>query len=156
MHNTVAFTPNGLRYLVFPDPVEAHEEQIGSVLISTQPDPNKKASEGTVVAVGDGDAMGASPLSSSEIQPRRCCKYTIGDKLIYGQYSGYEQEFDGEKYKVLAESEILGKRIIPAARDSRTMAGVGEKACPLCGGIMPAHDPEAEVCNPCFTESLNF
>lgn len=106
MHNTVAFTPNGLRYLVFPDPVEAHDERIGSVLISTQADPNKKASEGTVVAVGDGGYVGHSELSLLN------CKYAVGDKLIYGQYSGYDQEFDGTKYKVLAESEILGKRVV--------------------------------------------
>lgn len=113
MHNTVAFIPSGLRYLVFPDPVEAHDEQIGSVLISTQADPNKKASEGTVVAVGDGDQLNSAVATRSGLSSSYgACKYAVGDKLIYGQYSGYEQEFDGTKYKVLAESEILGKRVV--------------------------------------------
>lgn len=100
--NTVAFTPNGLRYLVLPDPIEAKSETIGEITISQQADVHQKASEGTVVAVGDG-------LDSVQYRP---CKYKVGDKVIYGKYAGYEHPFDGVEYKVLGEAEILGKRIV--------------------------------------------
>ena len=99
-----ACVPSGLRYLVLPDAVTTASETIGAYTVSTQVDAHKKASEGTVVSVGDGERNlhGPHPL---------VCKYKSGDKLIYGQYSGYEQEFDGVKYIVLSESEILGQRV---------------------------------------------
>lgn len=136
MPNSVAFIPNGLRYLVFPDPVEAKEEQIGSVVISTQADPNKKASEGTVVAVGDGGYVGHSELSLVN------CKYAVGDKLIYGQYSGYVQEFDEVKYLVLAESEILGQRVVTPFDGNRP-------GCINCGKPITNPDPTATDCGNC-------
>jgi co-chaperonin GroES (HSP10) len=108
--NSVAFIPNGLRYLVLPDPIEDESETIGGVTISTKADPNKKASEGTVVAVGEALEERVMVDGSQRIYTR-FCRYPVSAKLIYGQYAGYEQEFDKVKYKVLAESEILGERV---------------------------------------------
>lgn len=106
--NTVAFTPNGLRYLVLPDPIEAKSETIGEITISQQADVHQKASEGTVVAVGDGTRL----EEARTYTVLNGCKYKLGDKVIYGKYAGYEHPFDGVEYKVLGEAEILGKRIV--------------------------------------------
>lgn len=110
---TVAFIPNGRRYLVLPDKVEAKSETIGEYTISERSDPTKKASEGTVVSIGD--EVYRPDCNNSALGLERsgpACKYALGDKVVYGKYSGYEHTFDGVEYKVLAESEILGKRII--------------------------------------------
>lgn len=86
-----AFRPLGARYLVLPDPVVAEEKQIGEYRIERDADTHKKSSSGTIVAVGD-------------------CRYLKpGDRVSYGQYSGYEQKLEGTTYLVLQESEILGE-----------------------------------------------
>jgi co-chaperonin GroES (HSP10) len=92
MQTTVAFIPNGLRYLVLPDPIEEKSETIAGVRIVEQVQSHKKSSSGRVMAVGDGTK-----------------KYQVGTRLLYGQYSGYAQELGGVEYIVLAESEILGE-----------------------------------------------
>jgi chaperonin GroES len=33
----------------------------------------------------------------------------VGDKVIYGKYSGTEIKVEGEELKILRESDILGK-----------------------------------------------
>lgn len=143
MPNTVPFIPNGLRYLVLADSVEAESETIGAVTITKQADTHKPASEGTVVAVGDG------------IDHDERCKYALQDKVVYGKYSGYEQKFDGVDYKVLAQSEILGVRIVTPF-DQKVMPFEGETGCILCGAQRPLNDPEALYCTECFIKQLEL
>jgi co-chaperonin GroES (HSP10) len=93
--NTPAFRPNRFRYLVLPDEIEAKSTQIGDYRIEEGKDIHQQPSEGTVVAIG-----------------RDCIEYQVGAKVLFGKYSGYEQVFDGNRYKILQESEILGERIV--------------------------------------------
>ena len=41
-----------------------------------------------------------------------CEEYQPGAKVLYGKFSGYEQLFDGQNYLILAETEILGERLV--------------------------------------------
>ena len=93
--NTPFFRPIGNRYLVLPDPIEAESETIGDITLSTPKDPHKQSVEGTIVAKG-----------------KSCAELEIGDKVFYGQFSGYDQHLDGTDYKVLQENELLGERIV--------------------------------------------
>ena len=91
---TPAFRPGGNRYLVLPDSIGEDSETIGGVTLSIPKDPNKQAIEGTVVACG-----------------KSCADYELGDKVMYGQFSGYDLKLDGTDYKVLAENELLGQHL---------------------------------------------
>jgi len=93
--NSVAFEPLGNRYLVLPDPTEDQSETIGDITLSTPKDPNLIPAEGTIVAKG-----------------KRCVDLDLEDKVFYGKYSGYDQNVDGVDYKVLQETEILGRRLV--------------------------------------------
>lgn len=102
MQTKVAFIPNGLRYLVLPDPIEEKSETIGDVTIVSQVQAHKKSSSGIIVAVGAG-------VKNLEVYVQVPCVYKTGTHVLYGQYSGYAQELGGVDYVVLAESEILGE-----------------------------------------------
>ena len=97
MKNTTAFRPNKGRYLVLPNPVESQTTKIegSQYTIESQKDIHAKPSEGTVVAKG-----------------KDCTEYEPGARVLYGKFSGYEQLFDGTNYLILAETEILGERLV--------------------------------------------
>lgn len=118
--NSPAFRPIGNRYLVFPDPIEEESETIGEVTLSTPKDPHKQSVEGTVVAKG-----------------KSCTELEIGDKVVYGKYSGYDHALDGTDYKVLQENELLGEHLVtPFDPD----------VCQRCGGRRLDATNEAEPC----------
>lgn len=112
MSNTVAFRPNGLRYLVLPDPVDAQDTTIDEFVVSGKRDATQKASEGTVVAAGDGMYFNGHTATGANLLPSQFCKYVVGTKVIYGKYAGYEHVFEGVEYKVLTEAEILGEHLV--------------------------------------------
>ena len=73
-------------------PAAAEEKTIGGIII---PDSAKeKPLRGTVLAVGNGTKDEAMVLQA-------------GDEVLYGKYSGTELEFDGEKYLILRQSDVL-------------------------------------------------
>lgn len=78
---------------------EAEEKTAGGILL---PDTAKqKPQQGKVIAVGPGrlsDAGTRLPLAVA-----------IGDVVLYGKYSGSDVEVNGHEYKILRESDILGK-----------------------------------------------
>ena len=78
-------------------PVEAEELSAGGILI---PDNAKeKPTKGEVVAVGPGKA-----LDNGNTRPMTV---KVGDKVIYGQYSGSAYKHEGTEYKVVKEDDIL-------------------------------------------------
>ena len=78
------------RVLVKPAPAE--EKTIGGIII---PDTAKeKPLKGEVIAVGNG-------TKDEEMIIK------IGDTVLYGKYAGQELEFEGEKYLVMRQSDIL-------------------------------------------------
>ena len=90
----MAIKPLGDRVLV--KPLEASEEKVGSIFI---PDTAKeKPQEGTVEAVGSGRKEDGK-LIAPEVK--------VGDKILYGKYSGTEIKKDGKEYLIIRESDIL-------------------------------------------------
>ncbi len=78
------------RVLVKPAPAE--EKTIGGIII---PDTAKeKPSKGEVIATGNG-------TKDEEMVVK------VGDTVLYGKYAGQELEFDGVKYMIMKQSEIL-------------------------------------------------
>lgn len=77
--------------------LEEAEEMRGGLYI---PDTAKeKPSQGTVVAVGPGK------LSDEGVRMEMSVK--VGDRVLYGKYSGTDVTLDGEEYLILRESDIL-------------------------------------------------
>jgi chaperonin GroES len=77
------------RVLVLPAQAE---EKVGGIII---PDTAKeKPQHGTVVATGEGTKDEAMVLKE-------------GDEVLYGKYSGTELEFEGTKYLIMRQSDVL-------------------------------------------------
>jgi chaperonin GroES len=82
---------------VVVQPIEADEVTAGGIVI---PDNAKeKPTKGEVLAVGEGKALDNGSV--------RAPKVKVGDKVIYGQYSGSAYKLDGVEYKIVREDDIL-------------------------------------------------
>lgn len=93
----MAIKPLGDRIVV--KSLEEEEEKVGGIII---PDTAKeKPSEGEVIAVGPGKL-----LESGE---RQAMSVAVGDKILYGKYSGTEIKFGGEEYLIVREDDIMAK-----------------------------------------------
>ena len=91
----MAVKPLGDRVLV--KPIEQEEEKVGGIII---PDTAKeKPQEGEVAAVGPGKM-----LESGE---RQAMSVAVGNKVLYGKYSGTEIKYDGEDCLIMREDDIL-------------------------------------------------
>lgn len=60
----------------------------------------EKPQQGEVVAVGNGKVLDNGTKLAMDVK--------VGDKVLYGKYSGTEIKIDGEDYLIVKESEILG------------------------------------------------
>jgi chaperonin GroES len=91
----MAIKPLNDRILV--KPLEALEEKVGGIII---PDTAKeKPSEGEIVSVGPGKVG-----DNGERQPMTV---QIGNKVLYGKYSGTEIKYDGQDYLIMREDDVL-------------------------------------------------
>jgi chaperonin GroES len=78
--------------------VEAEEKTAGGIII---PDNAKeKPSEGDIIAVGDG----ARDEDGERIAP----DVKVGDRVLFGKWSGTEVKIDGEDLLIMKESDIMG------------------------------------------------
>jgi len=78
-------------------PSEPEEKVRGGIII---PDTAKeKPQQGEVVAVGPGKISDSGELIKMEVK--------VGDKVLYGKYSGTEVTVDGIDYLIMRESDIL-------------------------------------------------
>ena len=78
------------RVLILPAPAE--EKTIGGIII---PDTAKeKPLKGDVVAAGNGTKDEEMILK-------------VGDTVLYGKYAGTELEFEGKKYLMMRQSDVL-------------------------------------------------
>lgn len=78
-------------------PLEAIEKTKGGIYV---PDTAKeKPQEGEVVAAGPGKTSDTGEIIKMEV--------AVGNKVLYGKYSGTEITVDGEEYLVVRESDIL-------------------------------------------------
>ena len=86
----MAIKPLADRVLI--EPAAAEEKTIGGIII---PDTAKeKPLQGKLVATGNG-------TKDEEMVVKE------GDTVLYGKYAGTELEYDGKKYLVMRQSDIL-------------------------------------------------
>ena len=78
--------------------IEEKEQMQGGLYI---PDTAKeKPQEGEVVAVGKGKRLEDGKVVALDVQ--------VGDRILFGKYSGSEIKLDGEEYMIMREDEVLG------------------------------------------------
>ncbi|MCR4295664.1 MAG: co-chaperone GroES [Elusimicrobia bacterium] len=88
--------PLGDRVLV--KPVEAKETKRGGIII---PDSAKeKPQEGVIAACGKGKTTEDGKVIALDVK--------VGDKILYGKYSGSEIKLDDEDYLIMHQDDILG------------------------------------------------
>jgi chaperonin GroES len=77
---------------------EEEQKTTGGIII---PDSAKeKPQQGEVVAVGKGKRLDDGTLVPLEVK--------VGDKILFGKYSGSEAPKLGEEYLIMREDEVLG------------------------------------------------
>ena len=94
MAKTIKFRPLHDRVVVR----EQKTEKIGSIIIPDTAE--EKPQEGEIVAVGKGHIN-----DNGEVRP---LDVKQGDKVIFSKWAGTEITIDGEEYKVMKESDIIG------------------------------------------------
>ena len=78
--------------------IEAEEKSTGGIII---PDTAKeKPQQGEVIAVGPGGRDEAGKLIPIDVQ--------VGDRVLFGKWSGTEVKIDGDEYLIMKESDIVG------------------------------------------------
>jgi chaperonin GroES len=94
----MALTPLGDRILIRRTE-EDEQTTSGGIII---PDTAKeKPQEGEVIAAGQGRL-----LDNGDRQP---IDVAVGDKILFGKYSGTEVTYENEELLILREDDILGK-----------------------------------------------
>ncbi len=92
----MAFRPLHDRVLVRR--IEAEEKTAGGIII---PDSAKeKPSEGEIVAAGNGARSEDGKVTPLDVK--------VGDRVLFGKWSGTEVKVDGEDLLIMKESDILG------------------------------------------------
>jgi len=87
--------PLGDRVIIKALPQE--EKTRGGVIL---PDTAKeKPQQGEVVAVGPGRVTDKGTKVDMEVR--------VGDRVLYGKYSGTEVKIEGQEYLIVKESEVL-------------------------------------------------
>jgi chaperonin GroES len=78
--------------------VQEEERTKGGIII---PDTAKeKPQEGKVIAVGKGKVNDDGKVTPLDVK--------VGDRILFGKYSGSEVKLDGEEYVIMREDDILG------------------------------------------------
>ncbi|MEO1333669.1 MAG: co-chaperone GroES [Myxococcota bacterium] len=91
-----SFRPLADRILV--KRLDGEEKTKGGIII---PDSAKeKPQEGEVVAVGNGKKLDDGNVQEVDLK--------VGDRILFGKYSGTEIKLDGEEHLILREDEVLG------------------------------------------------
>lgn len=84
------------RILIRPE--EAEDRTAGGIYL---PDTAKeKPLRGEIVAVGIGKVLDSGRLVEPSVK--------VGDKVLFGRYSGTEIKVDGEEFIIVRESDLLG------------------------------------------------
>ena len=78
--------------------LDSEEKTKGGIII---PDTAKeKPQEGEVVAVGNGTKTDDGKIIKMDVK--------IGDRVLFGKWSGTEVKIDGKEYSIMKESDIMG------------------------------------------------
>jgi chaperonin GroES len=60
----------------------------------------EKPQEGEVIAVGHGKRLDSGELVALDVQ--------VGDRILFGKYSGSETTLDGTEYIIMREDDVFG------------------------------------------------
>jgi chaperonin GroES len=78
--------------------IDAEEKTKGGIII---PDTAKeKPQEGEVIAVGPGARDESGKVQALDVK--------VGDRILFGKWSGTEVRIDGEELLIMKESDIMG------------------------------------------------
>jgi chaperonin GroES len=78
--------------------IEEQEQKVGGLFI---PDSAKeKPQQGEVVAVGKGKRLEDGKVIPLDVQ--------VGDRILFGKYSGSDITLDGDEVLIMREDEVLG------------------------------------------------
>ena len=78
--------------------IDAEEKTTGGIII---PDTAKeKPSQGEVIAVGPGGRDEAGKLIPIDVK--------VGDKVLFGKWSGTEVVLEGDELLIMKESDVMG------------------------------------------------
>jgi chaperonin GroES len=78
--------------------IDAEEKTTGGIII---PDTAKeKPQEGRVVAIGPGGRDDSGKLVPIDVK--------VGDRVLFGKWSGTEVKIDGIEYLIMKESDVMG------------------------------------------------
>jgi len=90
------FRPLQDRILV--ERVESEEKTVGGIIL---PDTAKeKPQQGKIIAVGPGKRDESGKIIAMEVK--------VGDKILFGKYTGTEIKIDGEEYIIMREEDVFG------------------------------------------------
>jgi chaperonin GroES len=90
--------------------IEATEKTAGGIII---PDTAKeKPQEGEIIAVGPGARDETGKLIPLDVK--------VGDRILFGKWSGTEVKIDGEDLLIMKESDVMG--VIEPIAQSRKAA----------------------------------
>jgi len=90
------FRPLHDRVLV--KPLEAEQKTAGGVIIPETA--QEKPQQGEILAVGAGAKNDKGEVAPMDVK--------VGDKVMYGKWSGSEVRIDGEDLVIMKESDIMG------------------------------------------------
>jgi chaperonin GroES len=92
--------------------VTADERTAGGIII---PDTaQEKPQQGKVIAVGPGGRDENGKLIPIDLK--------VGDRVLFGKWSGTEVKIDGKEYLIMKESDIMGVLVGAAEAPSRKKA----------------------------------
>jgi chaperonin GroES len=96
-----------LHDLVVVKRIDPEDKTVGGIII---PDRAKeKPSQGEIVAVGPGGRDEAGKLIPIDLK--------VGDRVLFGKWSGTEVKIDGQELLIMKESDIMGVLTdVPAAK----------------------------------------
>lgn len=78
--------------------VEEEHTSAGGIVLPDSA--TEKPSQGEILAVGNGKQLDNGDIRALEVK--------IGDKVLFGKYSGNEVKVDGEDLIVMREEDIMG------------------------------------------------
>src|SRR5688572_29076901 len=104
--------------------LDAEEKSSGGIII---PDTaREKPSQGEITAVGPGGRDETGKLMPIDLE--------VGDRVLFGKWSGTEVKLDGKELLIMKESDIMGVLEEPVAKR--------KAACPCC--LMPRPEKVAQ------------
>lgn len=78
--------------------VEAEEKTASGIVLPGSA--TEKPDMGVVIAVGDGKVLDSGTKIAMSVK--------VGDKVVFGKYSGQNVKLDSKEYLIISESDIFG------------------------------------------------